>query len=157
MFEGFIRNGHAGELALDDIRLGNDIPLEYCMGTCSSCWGAGDGVGRQPWRALAHGRLPLLYRWLLDLSWDSANFQRWGGIGPWGTGISDCVGVKGRKHMSLLCRAERAAEGDWGLFYVIRTYAKSKRKVLDKRNQLSVNITCLEEMMSSKGVFFNKK
>ncbi|POI35723.1 hypothetical protein CIB84_000525 [Bambusicola thoracicus] len=31
VFEGFIRNGHAGEVALDNIRLGNDIPLEYCM------------------------------------------------------------------------------------------------------------------------------
>ncbi|KFO59898.1 Neuropilin-2, partial [Corvus brachyrhynchos] len=31
VFEGFIRNGHSGELALDDIRLGTDIPLENCM------------------------------------------------------------------------------------------------------------------------------
>ncbi|XP_025943911.1 neuropilin-2 [Apteryx rowi] len=31
VFEGFIRNGHPGELALDDIRLGTDIPLENCM------------------------------------------------------------------------------------------------------------------------------
>ncbi|KFQ03205.1 Neuropilin-2, partial [Leptosomus discolor] len=30
VFEGFIRNGHSGELALDDIRLGTDIPLENC-------------------------------------------------------------------------------------------------------------------------------
>ncbi|XP_062496611.1 neuropilin-2 isoform X3 [Pezoporus occidentalis] len=31
VFEGFIRNGYLGELALDDIRLGTDIPLENCM------------------------------------------------------------------------------------------------------------------------------
>ncbi|KFQ59149.1 Neuropilin-2, partial [Pelecanus crispus] len=31
VFEGFIRSGHSGELALDDIRLGTDIPLESCM------------------------------------------------------------------------------------------------------------------------------
>ncbi|XP_038037989.1 neuropilin-2 isoform X2 [Anas platyrhynchos] len=31
VFEGFIRSGHSGELALDDIRLGTDIPLENCM------------------------------------------------------------------------------------------------------------------------------
>ncbi|XP_030341327.1 neuropilin-2 isoform X1 [Strigops habroptila] len=31
VFEGFIRNGYSGELALDDIRLGTDIPLENCM------------------------------------------------------------------------------------------------------------------------------
>ncbi|KFM11152.1 Neuropilin-2, partial [Aptenodytes forsteri] len=31
VFEGFIRNGLSGELALDDIRLGTDIPLENCM------------------------------------------------------------------------------------------------------------------------------
>ncbi|KFO12892.1 Neuropilin-2, partial [Balearica regulorum gibbericeps] len=31
VFEGYIRNGHSGELALDDIRLGTDIPLENCM------------------------------------------------------------------------------------------------------------------------------
>ncbi|XP_061234320.1 neuropilin-2 isoform X5 [Neopsephotus bourkii] len=31
VFEGFIRNGYSGELALDDIRIGTDIPLENCM------------------------------------------------------------------------------------------------------------------------------
>ncbi|XP_010187217.1 PREDICTED: neuropilin-2 [Mesitornis unicolor] len=31
VFEGFIRHGHSGELALDDIRLGTNIPLENCM------------------------------------------------------------------------------------------------------------------------------
>ncbi|KAM4669480.1 neuropilin-2 isoform 2-T2 [Amazona ochrocephala] len=31
VFEGFIRNGYSGMLALDDIRLGTDIPLENCM------------------------------------------------------------------------------------------------------------------------------
>ncbi|XP_068804119.1 neuropilin-2 isoform X2 [Struthio camelus] len=31
VFEGSIRSGHPGELALDDIRLGTDIPLENCM------------------------------------------------------------------------------------------------------------------------------
>ncbi|XP_064017353.1 neuropilin-2 isoform X4 [Pogoniulus pusillus] len=31
VFEGFIRSSHSGELALDDIRLGTDIPLENCM------------------------------------------------------------------------------------------------------------------------------
>ncbi|XP_071419004.1 neuropilin-2 isoform X2 [Pithys albifrons albifrons] len=31
VFEGFIRDGRSGELALDDIRLGTDIPLENCM------------------------------------------------------------------------------------------------------------------------------
>lgn len=73
-----------------------------------------------------------------------------------GDGGSGCFGVRGRKHMSLLRKAERAAEGYRGLFYVIRTYTKFKRKVLDKRNQLSVSITHLEAPMSSKGVF-NKK
>lgn len=72
-------------------------------------------------------------------------------------GGSDRVGVKGRKHMSLPRKAGRAAEGYRGLFYAIRTYTKFKRKVLDKRNQLSVSITCIEGPMSSKGVFSKKK
>uniref|UniRef100_A0A8C6ZDL0 Neuropilin n=1 Tax=Nothoprocta perdicaria TaxID=30464 RepID=A0A8C6ZDL0_NOTPE len=36
VFEGFIRSGHPGQLALDDIHLGTDIPLENCMGRCSA-------------------------------------------------------------------------------------------------------------------------
>lgn len=40
---------------------------------------------------------------------------------------------------------------------MIRTYTKFKRKVLDKRSQLSVSITRLEGPTSSKGVFSNKK
>uniref|UniRef100_A0A663LXE1 Neuropilin-2 n=1 Tax=Athene cunicularia TaxID=194338 RepID=A0A663LXE1_ATHCN len=32
VFEGFIRHGLSGKVALDDIRLGTDIPLENCMG-----------------------------------------------------------------------------------------------------------------------------
>ena len=70
---------------------------------------------------------------------------------------SDRFGVRGRKHMSLPWKAERAAEGYRGLFCVIRTYTIFKRKVLDKRNQLSVSVTRLEGPMSSKGVFSNKK
>ncbi|XP_062435056.1 neuropilin-2 isoform X2 [Rhea pennata] len=31
VFEGFLRGGHPGALALDDVRLGTDIPLESCM------------------------------------------------------------------------------------------------------------------------------
>lgn len=40
---------------------------------------------------------------------------------------------------------------------MIRTYTKFKRKVLNKRSQLSVSITHLEGPTSSKGVFSNKK
>lgn len=59
--------------------------------------------------------------------------------------------------MSVPRKAGRAAEGYRGLFCVIRAYTKFKRKVLDKGNQLSVSITCLEGAMSTKGVFSNKK
>ncbi|NXU90841.1 NRP2 protein, partial [Xiphorhynchus elegans] len=50
VFEGFIRNGHSGELALDDIRLGTDIPLENCMATlfCVSSPGATLLPGTEP-------------------------------------------------------------------------------------------------------------
>ncbi|NXW70062.1 NRP2 protein, partial [Hirundo rustica] len=50
VFEGFIRNGHSGELALDDIRLGTDIPLENCMATlfCVSSPGATLLPGTKP-------------------------------------------------------------------------------------------------------------
>ena len=33
MFEGVIRKGHPGEIAIDDIRISTDVPLENCMGT----------------------------------------------------------------------------------------------------------------------------
>lgn len=59
--------------------------------------------------------------------------------------------------MSLPRKAERAAGGYCRLFCVIRTYTKFKRKVLNKRSQLSVSITHLEGPTSSKGVFSNKK
>ncbi|NXI29243.1 NRP2 protein, partial [Sterrhoptilus dennistouni] len=50
VFEGFIRNGHSGELALDDIRLGTDIPLDNCMATlfCVSSPGATLLPGTKP-------------------------------------------------------------------------------------------------------------
>lgn len=59
MFEGFIRNGYSGELALDDIRLGTDIPLENCMGTFHiQPWGPGvAGGAAEPSRAGSMGHL----------------------------------------------------------------------------------------------------
>ncbi|XP_039926113.1 neuropilin-2 isoform X6 [Hirundo rustica] len=48
VFEGFIRNGHSGELALDDIRLGTDIPLENCMEPITAFPGATLLPGTKP-------------------------------------------------------------------------------------------------------------
>ncbi|NWS88891.1 NRP2 protein, partial [Toxostoma redivivum] len=48
VFEGFIRNGHSGELALDDIRLGTDIPLENCMEPITAFPGATLLPGTEP-------------------------------------------------------------------------------------------------------------
>lgn len=77
MFEGFIRNGHSGELALDDIRLGTDIPLENCMGTycCVRLQGWGwrwgqPGLESLHLQAASGTRLPYFSYWeFLDLSW----------------------------------------------------------------------------------------
>ncbi|XP_065526203.1 neuropilin-2 isoform X6 [Lathamus discolor] len=48
VFEGFIRNGYSGELALDDIRLGTDIPLENCMEPITAFPGATLLPGTEP-------------------------------------------------------------------------------------------------------------
>ncbi|XP_062496614.1 neuropilin-2 isoform X6 [Pezoporus occidentalis] len=48
VFEGFIRNGYLGELALDDIRLGTDIPLENCMEPITAFPGATLLPGTEP-------------------------------------------------------------------------------------------------------------
>ncbi|NWT61554.1 NRP2 protein, partial [Erythrocercus mccallii] len=48
VFEGFIRNGHSGVLALDDIRLGTDIPLENCMEPITAFPGATLLPGTKP-------------------------------------------------------------------------------------------------------------
>ncbi|XP_030341334.1 neuropilin-2 isoform X6 [Strigops habroptila] len=48
VFEGFIRNGYSGELALDDIRLGTDIPLENCMEPLTAFPGATLLPGTEP-------------------------------------------------------------------------------------------------------------
>ncbi|NXG06124.1 NRP2 protein, partial [Sakesphorus luctuosus] len=48
VFEGFIRDGRSGELALDDIRLGTDIPLENCMEPLTAFPGATLLPGTEP-------------------------------------------------------------------------------------------------------------
>ena len=109
MFEGFIRNGHAGELALDDIRLGTDIPLENCMGTCR-VWlqgpgmaggTAGDGepslTGCQ-WATSPLLELPGVSGCQLGLSLPMKEMK---GTQSLGDGGSGCV-VRGRKHMSAV-------------------------------------------------------
>ncbi|XP_061234331.1 neuropilin-2 isoform X6 [Neopsephotus bourkii] len=48
VFEGFIRNGYSGELALDDIRIGTDIPLENCMEPITAFPGATLLPGTEP-------------------------------------------------------------------------------------------------------------
>lgn len=117
MFEGFIRNGHSGELALDDIRLGTDIPLENCMGTCCT-----------PLRGREGGAAQAGEPWLASCQWDTSPPAGLPGVSgsqlglslpmkemrvtqPLGHGSSACAGVRGRKHMSLPRKAERAAEG----------------------------------------------
>lgn len=114
MFEGFIRNGHSGELALDDIRLGTDIPLDSCMGTCCipprGQGGRGlprlESLGLQ---AVSEPPLPWLnFQEFLGLS---SPMKEMRAIQPLGDRGSACVGVRRRKHMSLPRRAERAADG----------------------------------------------
>lgn len=114
MFEGSIRSGHSGELALDDIRLGTDIPLENCMGTCCiPPWGHG-GRGQLSLESLglqAVCGLPLPWLSFQEFLGLSLPVKEMRATQPLGDRGSACVGVRRRKHMSLPCRAERAAEG----------------------------------------------